>query len=160
MGCPFCAGKRAHADNCLQTLNPELSRQWHPVKNGNLTSRDVTGNSNEKVWWTCENNHEWEAAICDRARGRNCPYCSGKRANEENCLANLYPNLAKEWHPTKNKNLTSNNVTAGSNKKVWWKCEKGNDWKAAVATRTKNIGCPHCSNESKTSFPEQQYTFT
>jgi len=26
----------------LQEANPELAKQWHPIKNGSLTSRDVT----------------------------------------------------------------------------------------------------------------------
>jgi hypothetical protein len=42
-------------------------------------------------------------------------------------LAEKYPNLANEWHPTKNGELSPYDVTNGSNKKVWWKCAKGND---------------------------------
>ena len=32
-----------------------------------------------------------------------------------------YPHLVKEWHPTKNGDLTPKDVTYGSNKKVWWR---------------------------------------
>jgi hypothetical protein len=41
--------------------------------------------------------------------------------------------LAKQWHPTKNNELTPFDVSKGSDKKVWWKCEKGKDheWKTA-----------------------------
>jgi hypothetical protein len=63
------------ADNCLQTVNPELAKQWHPTKNGGLTPNDVTKGSNKKVWWYCENGHEWEASIANRTKGNGCPNC-------------------------------------------------------------------------------------
>ncbi|MFC1488156.1 zinc-ribbon domain-containing protein, partial [Thermoproteota archaeon] len=45
-------------------------------------------------------------------------------------LAKLYPDLAKEWHPTKNGDLSIFNVFPKSHKKVWWKCNQGHEWKA------------------------------
>jgi len=144
-GCPYCSGKRACAENCLQTLDPDLAKQWHPAKNGNLTPRDVTMGSGGKVWWRCEKGHEWEAAIYSRVKGNGCPFCSGWRACVDNCLQALNPDLAKQWHPVKNGNLTPNDVTAGSKKKVWWQCEKGHEWESAVSGRNKGVGCPYCS---------------
>ena len=38
---------------------PELVKEWHPTKNGDLTPRDVTHGSKKKVWWLCQNIHEW-----------------------------------------------------------------------------------------------------
>jgi len=38
-------------------------------------------------------------------------------------LAILNPELAKEWHPTKNGSLTLYDATLGSGQKVWWKCK-------------------------------------
>ena len=35
-------------------------------------------------------------------------------------LAEEYPELAMQWHPTKNEGLTPEMVTCGSKKKVWW----------------------------------------
>ena len=62
-------------------------------------------------------------------------------------LAKLNPSLAKEWHPTKNGDLTAYDVTLGSGKKIWWKCSKGKDheWEAIIVNRNKGIGCPICS---------------
>ena len=60
-----------------------------------------------------------------------------------------------EWHPTKNKELTPNQVTSRSNKKVWWLCPKGHSYDSVIAPRTrknKPSGCPYCSNQS--SAPE------
>jgi len=64
----------------LQVINPKLSKEWHPTKNGVLTPEDVTPYSNKKVWWVCEKKHEWSVAICNRNRGTGCPYCSGRVA--------------------------------------------------------------------------------
>ena len=39
-------------------------------------------------------------------------------------LQNRFPEIAAEWHPTKNAPLTAKEVTYGSNKIVWWQCQK------------------------------------
>lgn len=46
-------------------------------------------------------------------------------------------------------------VTSKSSKKVWWRCEKGHEWKTAVNHRANGSGCPICSTGKQTSFPEQ-----
>jgi DNA-directed RNA polymerase subunit RPC12/RpoP len=74
----------------------------HPTKNETLTPRDVTPNSNKKVWWSCSKRHEWKAAIHNRHKGVGCPYCSGRLATKGKNIQVINPSLAKEWHPTKN----------------------------------------------------------
>jgi hypothetical protein len=145
-GCPFCAGKKAGEDNNLSMLNPNLAKEWHPIKNKDLTPYDVVPGSNKKVWWMCKKGHEFSAVINSRHRGKyKCPYCSGKKAGRDNNLAVLNPSLAKEWHPTKNKNLTPFDFTLGSKTKVWWMCKKGHKWKADIGGRNRGRGCPYCS---------------
>ena len=146
-GCPFCSGRYASADNCLQKSNPKLAKEWHPIKNGDLAPNDVTANSGKKVWWKCKKGHEWVATIGNRASGRGCPFCSGRYASTDNCLRILNPKLAKEWHPIKNGELTPSDVTPSSGKKVWWKCKKGHEWEARVADRNSGTGCPYCSGK-------------
>jgi hypothetical protein len=139
----------------LYYKNPSLAKEWHPIKNGELTPKDVTIGSGKMVWWICERGHEWQAKISNRTiLGNYCPYCRGKKVNDENCLATVNPLLAKEWHPTKNGELTPKDVTIGSKKKVWWQCEKGHEWQITVTNRSRN-GCPKCSASLHTSFPEQ-----
>ncbi len=60
----------------LATANPELAKEWHPTKNGDLTPSDVTPGSNKKIWWACSKGHEWKTAIEHRSYGTGCPYCS------------------------------------------------------------------------------------
>lgn len=159
-GCPFCSNQRVCAENSLQTLNPSLAKQWHPIKNGSLTPNDVTAGSNKKVWWICEKGHEWNVSVNSRNRTNSrCPYCTGRNAHELNRLQALNPELSKQWHPTKNGELTPKDVTAGSGKKVWWICEKGHNCAASIANRSKGRGCPVCDKENKTSFPEQAIYF-
>src|SRR6266545_342702 len=59
-----------------------------------------------------------------------------------------FPRLVREWHKTKNRELRPRDVTAGSDRKVWWKCPKGPDheWPAIVGNRTRvGAGCPFCA---------------
>ncbi len=129
----------------LTVGHSELVQEWHPIKNGELTPYEVTPGSDKKVWWRCEHGHEWEAVVGNRTRGRGCPYCSGRRAGADNNLAIITPNLAKEWYQTKNGKLTPYDVVAGSNKKVWWRCERCHKWEAVIRNRMAGQGCPYCS---------------
>jgi hypothetical protein len=148
--CPCCAGLKVSVTNSLASLHPELAKEWHPDKNGDLKPDQVVAGSNKKFWWKCDKgpDHEWDAALSKRTgMGRNCPCCAGLKVSVTNSLASLYPELAKEWHPDKNGDLKPNQVVAGSEKKVWWKCDKGPDheWDAIPASRTgRGSGCPCC----------------
>ncbi|MCO0601167.1 zinc-ribbon domain-containing protein [Peribacillus butanolivorans] len=149
VGCPFCSNRRVDKNNSLQATHSDIAREWHPTNNGNLSPNDVTQGSKKKVWWKAECGHEWEAVIYSRKHA-GCPYCSGKKVDKDNSLANLLPNVAREWHPTKNGYLTPNDVTRSAKIKVWWKCPKGDDheWEATVNHRGnthKPTACPFCS---------------
>lgn len=79
-----------------------------------------------------------------------CGYCHGKQVGLSNCLAIKYPDIAKEWHPTLNGDLTPYDKTWGSRTDIWWKClECGYEWFVKINSRTTfNTGCPEC-NKSK-----------
>jgi len=146
-GCPYCAGSKASKEYNLLKIYPEITRQWHPVKNGQLTPDKVTPGSNKKVWWVCAKGHEWEATIGIRTRIKSpCPFCSRKKASKEYSLSVFYPEIARQWHPVKNGQLTPDKVTPGSKKKVWWLCAKGHEWEAAINSKITNKNrCPLCS---------------
>jgi hypothetical protein len=146
-GCPYCVNRKVNDENCLQTINPSLAKEWHPSRNRNLAQTDVTAFSNNRVWWQCSKGHEWEARVSERSNGNGCPYCSNKKVNDENCLQTINPSLAKEWHPTKNDSLTPEDVTVGSKKKAWWQCSKGHEWNTTVKNRNNGQGCPYCANK-------------
>ena len=64
--------------------------------------------------------------------------------------------LMAEWDWNKNNELKFDPyvLTVGSEKKAWWKCSKGHEWKAVIYSRNSGSGCPVCNSERKTSFPE------
>ena len=81
-------------------------------------------------------------------RGSGCPYCAGRKVLPGfNDLATLEPEVARQWHPALNGTLTPQMVTTGSRRKVWWECDQGHVWKAAIYSRTgpKKCGCPVCA---------------
>ena len=86
LSCPFCIGVRVCAASSLATVAPLVATEWHPTRNGTLTTADVTTGSAKKVWWRCARNsaHEWQATIANRVRrGSGCPTCARKRPVEK-----------------------------------------------------------------------------
>lgn len=79
-------------------------------------------------------------------------------SKEKNSLQTKYPQIAKEWHPTKNAPLTPSSVDYGSGISVYWICSKcGFEYKSTLNSRTcKGNGCPACSHKvafvGKTDF--------
>lgn len=149
-GCPICANKQVQTgDNDLASLYPDIARQWHPTKNGALTPTDVVPGTRRKVWWRCEKGHDYQASVASRVNGSGCPICAGKVVVPgDNDLASQYPDIARQWHPTKNGALTPEHVAPASNRKVWWRCEKDHDYQAVIASRTqRGGGCPYCANK-------------
>lgn len=71
-------------------------------------------------------------------------------SEKSDSLEVLFPEVAKQWHPTKNGNTKPSMIKAHSNRKYWWVCEKGHEWQSVVSSRTTGkyrSGCPYCSNQ-------------
>lgn len=146
-GCPYCAGRRVSPDNCMAAHYEDLAKEWHPARNGDLLPSQVTPGSGRIVWWRCSKGHEWRAAIAHRVKGSRCPFCAGRISTLQTCLAATHPDLAKQWHPTKNGDLKPTNVTRGSARKVWWRCAQRHEWQATVGHRVSGRGCPYCAGK-------------
>lgn len=145
-GCPYCAGQKALSGvNDLSTTHPELAKEWH--HDNTLKLSEISAHSNKKAKWQCSEHesHQWDAIIGARAKGSGCPYCSGRKAFEGvNDLATTHPHLVKEWGEN-DRAITS--VSAGSEYKAQWKCEKGHTWACSVYSRTKLLRkCDVCNN--------------
>lgn len=149
-GCPVCANRLVlEGYNDLETIRPDLANEWHPTKNGSLKPNRVGVNSHKNVWWKHMEGHEWKAVIYSRNAGNSCPVCSGsKTVTGVNDFQTLFPEIAGEWHPNKNLPLRPQDVSGGSQSRVWWVCsdDPSHEWEASLANRAKNrSGCPRCS---------------
>ena len=146
-GCPYCKNKIPDKTNSLEILYPDIAKEWHPELNTKKPSEFVYGSAH-KAWWICKNNkkHIWETTIRSRTtcNKTNCPYCANRKVCDDNNLLIIFPDIAKEWHPTKNNNLKPENVMAFSHKKVWWQCTKNNEheWQTTIEKRT--LDCSSC----------------
>ena len=140
-------------DDSLEIAFPNIVKEWHPTKNGDIQPNNIYKGSTRKFWWICEKGHEWEEKVNVRThRGTGCPYCSSHRLlTGFNDLATVYPDLAAEWHPDKNEEVTPQMCLSRSGRKVWWKCKKGHEWQAIIGNRAKGAGCPFCAGRTPSS---------
>jgi len=160
-GCSFCRGQKVDRTNSLAVLYPNIAQEWHP--DNQKTPGDVTPGHTKKVWWLCEYGHEYEATVNSRTNKKSgCPYCGGRKVNSTNCLANVRPDIAQEWlYAKNNQELTPQDVTQSSSKRVVWQCSKNSEhiWTSKVADRNTGYGCPYCSGKKPDSSTclEAQY---
>ncbi len=141
---------------------PELVPEWDVEKNNGMTPDNFSANAHTKVWWKCKNGHNWQAAISSRNKKLGCPYCAGQRtiAGENDlaswCQENM-PELLNEWDYNKNE-INPSEVSKTSNKKVWWKCTEGHEWKAIIANRVHGTRCPFCFTGKDTERHKKSLT--
>ena len=151
--------------NSLDVLYPQIAEEWDTDKNGGLTPDLFSAGSGESVWWKCNKGHSFKSIIQARTKkGVGCPYCAGKQTIKgETDLETKYPQLASEWDYEKNYHHTPDEYMSVSGKKVWWKCEKGHEYQATIASRSHmGTGCPYCAgkrllrgyNDLESLFPE------
>jgi rubrerythrin len=143
-GCPICRA----LDKKFHHHHPDLKEEYDMDKNKEKWEK-VTRKSTDGYWWICPDcglSYKMNAKFRDN--GRSCPECNPKKPKLEKTLAYKEPEVAAEWHPTLNGNLTPEHVTAYCQKKVWWKCKEDpfHVWEASIHNRTsgKRTGCPEC----------------
>lgn len=90
---------------------------WHPTRNQGLTPKMVPPGAGLEVWWKCNvaPDHEWQAPVryVTRAKGKEtvvCPCCLDKQVSVTNSLETCCPEVANQWHPTKNGDVTPADV--------------------------------------------------
>lgn len=165
-GCPDCLDEWKNSisreryisgKKVLAETHPNLVEEWISCDNPKFTPQTCVAGSNVMVKWKCSKcGGEYDAYIVNRTkRGSSCPYCTGQKVLVGyNDLQSQSPDLAAEWS---NKNtIKPTEVTAHSNKEVYWICPLGHDdYPLSVKRRSNRQGCPVCAQQSQTSFPEQ-----
>ncbi len=133
---------------------PLLLEQWDYEANGDLDPRNVSFGSTKRIFWKCDvaPDHCWPATPNDRtnkSRARGCPCCQNKKVVYSNCFLTTHPELCAEWDYDRNL-IQPHEVTAGSHKRVFWKCSVFPDhrWDTRVQQRTGSdeTGCRYCNN--------------
>lgn len=165
-GCPSCYNEQrgrlfqelaAKKKGSLAKSKPSFLAEWDYTKNVDISPVTVTAKSNRKAWWVCPENHSYIQSIASKARGSICPECAKIKRGESTRLARLgrtgslvdnHPDIAKQWHPTKNVGLPPNDISSGSHQVVWWRCANGHEWQESPNRRTDKrrvMGCcPVC----------------
>ncbi len=161
--CPKCTATKRGQEKHKQALiehgaitDPFLLAEWDYEKN-DREPEEYTPNSNEDVYWVCSKcGYHFRAKINNRTLRKSCACCSGKVVVPGiNDLATTHPQLAEEWHPTKNGDLRPSDVTYGMAKRVWWICPEGHEYPASLLHRSSGTNCPVCNSGRQTSFAEQ-----
>jgi uncharacterized Zn-finger protein len=116
-GCPYCNHHSVSPQNNLAAQYPAIGKLWHPTRNAPLLPSQVMPMSTKMVWWRCLKNalHVWKPHVYTVVKtrqkgGRACPFCSGQKVGSENNLAVKEPQVAKLWHPNRNR-LKASEVT-------------------------------------------------
>lgn len=145
--CPYCNNNKVLAGfNDIAAIHPQLVTEWDYIKNNGLRPEDFVAGSNKKAWWICDLGHSWRSVISSRtAQGCGCPYCANLKALKGfNDLLSAEPELCLQWDYEKNAPLRPDEITAESNKKVWWVCDNGHSWETSIHVRRIGCECPYC----------------
>lgn len=136
---------REYGELSLTEKFPEVAGEWHPELNGDLKPDQVMAHSGKKVWWLCSAGHPYQTPIAQRTLdGTGCGWCSGRYVTPETSLAVVRPELADQWHPTLNGELTPADVLPHSGLTVWWLCAEGHATQDKLADRAKGMVCQEC----------------
>lgn len=148
----------------LADKHAEIAKEWAYDLNAPLSPEHFWPQANKKVWWRCKNGHTWKTTPNIRVcQGTKCPHCPRplSKVKDGRSLAIVNQILASEWHSEKNGDLRPEDIRPKSNMKIWWKCKKEHEWKAAVSSRAEGSGCPYCygryaskTNNLASKYPE------
>jgi hypothetical protein len=153
-GCPHC-----HDERLLDLSNyPKQLKLFDKKKNPGVDPKKLT--TTQAIWWRCGKgpDHSWCKPFRKQAEVLVCPFCTNRMVSITNSLSKLYPQLAKELHPTKNGSLKASDIPAGKTILVWWKCQQNSRhiWRASVHNRTGNSsGCPECWKLNRPGYFKQ-----
>lgn len=146
--CPYCKGKLPVAGvNDFTKICPTAAAEWHPTKNKHHLPEHYLPNSHAEVWWQCEEGHEWQQMIYERANGSKCPYCQKRiPVAGESDLASQHAALSKRWNLAKNKKEPES-YFPDSSVTVWWECENCHSFRAPIREMALRWRCPHCERK-------------
>lgn len=131
---------------------------WHPELNEEFTPDQFKPHTSRWAWFIDQSGHVWQdtitnrSTISSRGRGGCCPDLCARRLGKT--FADVHPEVAAEWHPTKNGDLLPKDFMPSDYKWIWWLCAKcGYEWNCKLASRSAGTGCVSCYRTRRYNEP-------
>ena len=158
-------GKIVTCPDCRKTVAdiPKLFAEWDEEANGDISASSVTFRSKKKRYWRCAQGHTFYRSPDTRTQRGKVAACPDCRKVPTHSIARKtvtgksvadFPQLSAEWDEEANGGISASAVTAGSNKKRYWRCAQGHTFYRSPAMRTDVRGpsifrgrvtaCPDC----------------
>jgi hypothetical protein len=161
--CPVCARRIVVAGvNDIATTNATLAAEFHPSEYPHRAPAMFAAGSTVSILWLCAEGHSFHAAIATRVAGKGCPICT-TAADQASAmsLVESHPNIAKQWHPTRNHQRSPADYVHGSRNLAWWVCDDGHEYSQRIERRTvAGNGCPICSRRQVSTAVDSLDTTT
>lgn len=151
--CPMCEEKRsrkwgeerARLKQTPASEVPELLAAWAD----DADPREVmVADGWQLRRFKCPNGH-YPRVRPETFLSSGCPSCRSQAtvARHKPMLADVLPEIAGQWHPTRNGKWTLQNMGPESKRRIWWKTDCcGHEWQEPVVARNKykRQRCPQC----------------
>lgn len=149
--CPVCEQKRrdewAAEYAKLKTMTiaevPELKAAF--AEDG-LDPREVPVVTWKQIRFRCSAGHHPRLSPTTFLKS-GCQFCRPKPSKDDRTLAKIHPEIAEQWHPTKNGTLTPDSVVWSSKRSAWWRADCcGTEWQERICDRDKydRMRCRNC----------------
>jgi YHS domain-containing protein len=164
--CPYCGGKKLCTDDCSFCLNRSFASHekacfWDYEKNNRVAPRNIAKNTHTKYWFKCQEcKHRFDTSPHSiTTMGSWCPYCCRRTLCNDHCIPcekRSFASHEKSRYWDYNRNEKSpREVTRNSNKKYWFKCDKGkHEFDMSLDHIIRGYWCPKCKNKSERLFSE------
>jgi hypothetical protein len=154
MNCGICANRTVVAGiNDIATTYPHIAAEMEPESALINPPTTLAAGSGVKPRWVCPNcDHIYEMTVHNRTHGGGCEPC--RKANALASRQNItvtHPDIAAEWHPTRNGDKLPEHYSHGSKEEVYWQCpSSAKHWyKTRIERRTAaGYNCSVCSRRT------------
>lgn len=141
-GCPICSERHRYSTD-------EWIKKAKEIHGNKFDySKSVYVKSDAPITIICPIHGEFLQLPYEHLSGKGCKYCANQAFHPLNCLANLYPDIAKQWDFQKNKDtgITPETIGINSTIKFWWHCTNGksHSFQATIAKRVSGMQCAVC----------------
>lgn len=136
-------------DNAMLKVRNDLWCEWDFEKNEELGHDiwKIAQGSGKKTWWYClKYDDSYPMPPNKKIDGDRCSICNGYYIVRNNSFGHLYPELASEWHPTLNGDLTPFEFSRSTGKVFWWKCKEcPESYDTSIDKKVnQKAKCPYC----------------